>query len=103
MELSDALPCCPLKGSAALRIRVVADQVVGRTLCGKARDWRKLKTHQTARNARHSSAKLLNLKKNSAIANAIRNGTASCFAATRTPRSLISENMSPSSSRGNIH
>ena len=36
-------------------------------LCGKIRDCRKLSTNQTARKARHSSAKLLNLKKNSAM------------------------------------
>ncbi len=61
-------------------------------VCGKISDCRKLSTNQTARNARHSSAKLLNLKKNSAMPKAIRNGTASCLAATRRPRSLMSEN-----------
>jgi hypothetical protein len=45
------------------------------------RDWKKLRRAQTARNARHSSAKLLNLKKSSAITNAMTNGTASCLAA----------------------
>src|SRR5262249_12099911 len=58
-------------------------------LWGKISDWRKLRAHQTAKNARHSSAKLLNLKKSSAI----KNGIASCLTATPTPRSLMSENM----------